>query len=127
MARYSESTGSYAVLFQYHYGIYTAGSTVSLFGMWAHKLAVAWLAWELTKSSFWVGAVAFAELLPALIVTPYAGVIADRHDRRLISIVSQVLGMGQAVLLAWLTLSGRLTQAVDIFWLIGLSAFLGVV
>jgi MFS family permease len=127
MAEHNESTGRYAVLLQYHYGVYTAGSTISLFGMWAHKLAIAWLAWELTQSSFWVGAVAFSELVPALIVTPYAGVISDRYDRRLITIISQVLGMAQALLLGWLTLSGRLTQADDIWWLVGLSAFLGVV
>ena len=127
MAKYSDSTGRYAVLLQYHYGLYTAGSTVSLFGMWAHKLAVAWLAWELTNSSFWVGAVAFSELIPALILTPYAGVMADRYDRRLITIISQVFGMLQALLLGWLMLTGRLTQAVDVWWLIGLSGFLGVV
>ena len=62
MAKYSDSTGRYAVLLQYHYGVYTAGSTISLFGMWAHKLAVAWLAWELTKSSFWVAVVADQQL-----------------------------------------------------------------
>ena len=127
MAKYSDSTGRYAVLFQFHYGMYTAGSTISLFGMWAHKLAMAWLAWELTSSSFWVGAVAFSELMPALILTPYAGVIADRYDRRLITIISQVFGMVQALLLGWLVLSGRLTEAGDVWWLVGLSAFLGVV
>ncbi|MDC0033517.1 MFS transporter [Alphaproteobacteria bacterium] len=127
MAKYSDSTGRYAVLLQYHYGLYTAGSTVSLFGMWAHKLAVAWLAWELTQSSFWVAAVAFSELVPTLVVTPYAGVIADRHDRRLITLVSQLCGMGQALLLGWLMLTGRLTEAVDVWWLIGLSGFLGVI
>lgn len=127
MAKYSDSTGRYAVLFQYHYGLYTAGSTVSLFGMWAHKLAIAWLAWELTGSSFWVGAVAFAELIPSLILTPYAGVIADRYDRRLITLISQLLGMAQALLLGWLTLTGRLTEAADAWWLVALSAFLGIV
>ncbi len=71
MAKYSESTGRYAVLLQYHYGVYTAGSTISLFGMWAHKLAMGWLAWELTQSSFWVGAVVFSELVPSLFLTPY--------------------------------------------------------
>ena len=127
MAKYSDSNGRYAVLLQYHYGVYTAGSTISLFGMWAHKLAVAWLAWELTRSSFWVGVVAFSELVPAIIFTPYAGVIADRYDRRLISIISQIFGMLQALVLSWLMLTGRLTEANDVWWLVWLSAFLGVV
>ena len=127
MAMYSESDGRYAVLLQYHYGVYTAGSTVSLFGMWAHKLAVAWLAWELTRSSLWVGAVAFSELVPSLILAPYAGVIADRYDRRLITIISQLFGMLQAVLLGWLMLTGRLSEAADVWWLVAMSGFLGVV
>jgi MFS family permease len=127
MAKYSDSTGRYAVLLQYHYGVYTAGSTISLFGMWAHKLAIAWLAWELTQSSLWVAAVAFSELVPSLILTPYAGVVADRYDRRLITIISQVFGMAQALLLGWLTLTGRMSEAADVWWLAGLSAFLGVV
>jgi MFS family permease len=127
MAKYSESSGTYAVLFQYHYGFYTLGSTISLFGMWAHKLAIAWLAWQLTGSSFWVGAVTFFELVPSIFLAPYAGVIADRYDRRLIAIVSQIFGMLQAFFLGWLMLAGYLTEHVDIWWVVGLSFFLGVV
>lgn len=127
MSKYSESSGTYAVLFQYHYGLYTLGSTISLFGLWAHKLAVAWLAWELTGSSFWVAAVTFFELIPSVFLAPYAGVIADRYDRRMIAMVSQVLGMLQAFFLAWLMLTGRLSGQGDIWWLLWLSFFLGVV
>lgn len=128
MASSSASFGSaFTVLLQRNYGLYSLGSTISLFGMWAHKLAMAWLAWQLTGSSFWVGAVAFAELVPSLLLTPYAGVIADRHDRLRITVVSQTLGMLQAFLLAWLMLSGRLTTYDDIWWLVGLSLFIGIV
>lgn len=127
MPKYSESSGTYAVLFQYHYGWYTLGSTISLFGLWAHKLAVAWLAWELTHSSFWVGAVTFFELVPSIFMAPYAGVLADRYDRRVIALISQIFGMLQAFLLGWLMLTGRLTEHNDIWWLAGLSFFLGIV
>ena len=127
MAPANWSSSAFAVLLQRDYGLYSLGSTISLFGMWAHKLAVAWLAWKLTEDSFWVGAVVFAELFPTLILTPYAGVIADRHDRRIISLVSQIFGMLQAFLLAWLMFNGHLTEATDIWWLIGLSVFLGAV
>ncbi|MBT5047680.1 MAG: MFS transporter [Rhodospirillaceae bacterium] len=127
MAKYSESSGTYAVLFQYHYGWYTLGSTISLFGMWAHKLAIAWLAWQLTGSSFWVGAVTFFELVPSIFMAPYAGVIADRYDRRLIALVSQIFGMLQAFFMGWLMLTGKLTEHADIWWVLWLSFFLGIV
>lgn len=118
--------GIISVLSQWNYGVYTAGSTISLFGMWAHKLAAAWLAWELTHSSFWVGMVAFADLIPTLFLTPFAGVLADRYDRRHLAIISQVMGMAQALVLGWMYLDGQFAAAGDVWWLVGWTLFLGV-
>lgn len=61
--------------------IFFGGSIVSWIGLWVHRIAVMWLAWELTRSSFWVGLVAFCDLAPAVIVSPIAGAVADRVDR----------------------------------------------
>lgn len=123
---FGSSPGVISVLRQWNYGIYTAGSTISLFGLWAHRLAAAWLAWELTHSSFWVGMVVFADLTPTLLLTPFAGVLADRYDRRYMSIISQVMGMFQACVLGWMYLAGKFTESNDIWWLIGWTTFLGV-
>ena len=118
--------GVISVLSQWNYGVYTAGSTISLFGLWAHRLAAAWLAWELTQSSFWVGMVVFADLIPTLFLTPFAGVLADRYDRRHMSIASQLMGMFQACVLGYMYLTGDFTQESDIWWLIGWTTFLGI-
>ncbi len=118
---------AFAVLVQRNYGLYTLGSTVSLLGLWSHKLAAAWLAWDLTDSSFWVGAVAFADLVPTILLTAYAGVIADRYDRRLIALWSQVFGMLQAFVIGWMVLTGKFTEHDDIWWLFGLTFLLGIV
>lgn len=118
--------GIISVLSQWNYGVYTAGSTISLFGLWAHRLAAAWLAWELTHSSFWVGMVVFADLIPTLFLTPFAGVLADRYDRRHLSMISQLMGMFQACILGWMYLSGRFAEANDVWWLIVWTAFLGI-
>ncbi len=99
------------------------GSTISLIGMWVQRIAIGWLTWELTGSATWLGLVAFADLFPTVLLTPFAGVVADRHDRLRITILSQYLAMVQAVLLAALTLTGNIT----IWWLLGLSLFVGVV
>jgi hypothetical protein len=53
-----------------NYAIYMCGNSISLIGFWMQRLAVAWLAWILTESEFWVGAVAFVEIAPLIFVTP---------------------------------------------------------
>ena len=108
MVRTGSRVGILSVLKQRNYAIYTAGGTISLFGLWAHRLAVYWLAWELTNSSFWVGMIAFADLIPTLFLTPFAGVLADTYDRRYLAIFSQTMGMLQAFILGWMYLAGKL-------------------
>ena len=70
--------------------IFFGGSIVSWVGLWIHRIAVMWLAWELTHSSFWVGMVAFCDLAPAVVVSPIAGAIADRVDRIWLTTWTQV-------------------------------------
>src|SRR3546814_1185102 len=72
-----------------NYTIFTAGNSVSLIGLWVQRLAVGWLAWDLTNSGFWLGAVAFADLFPVVIVGPFAGVLADRLNRVHVSLLCQ--------------------------------------
>lgn len=106
-----------------NYGIYTAGSSVSLIGTWMQRVATGWLAWELTHSGTWLGIIAFADLFPTVVIGPFAGAAADRFDRLRVTKISQTLAMGQAILLFVLTVTG----AITIWWLLALSAFLGVV
>ncbi len=102
--------------------VFTAGNALSLIGVWLLRIVVAWLAWELTQSLFWVGAVASADLFPVLIIGPFAGVLADRWNRRRILIVCKVLAACQAVGLAVLVFAGMTFEA-----LFALSLFGGIV
>jgi predicted MFS family arabinose efflux permease len=88
---------------------FTAGNAVSLLGMWGLRIAVGWLAWELTASAFWVGVVAFADLFPTIVVTPFAGAIADRRSRLRIVRVTQAISVGLVSLLALVTATGVVT------------------
>jgi hypothetical protein len=54
-----------AVLRHRNYRIYIAGNALSMIGLWTQRVAVGWLAWELTRSGAWLGAVAFADLCAA--------------------------------------------------------------
>ena len=49
---------------QPNYGIYVAGNSLSLIGSWMQRVAVGWLAWELSGSGAVLGLVAFADLAP---------------------------------------------------------------
>ena len=44
-------------------------------------MAIGWLAWELTKSPFILGVVGFADLIPIVLLNPFAGYFTDRFDR----------------------------------------------
>ena len=60
---------------------------------------------QLTHSTVWVGVGAFATFFPATVVGPLAGALADRHDRRTILLISQVILMASALTLwgIWVT------------------------
>lgn len=106
-----------------NYTIYTAGSAVALVGLWVQRLGVGWLTWELTHSGFWLGAIAFADLFPAVVVTPFAGVLTDRLDRLRLAFLCQALSLAQTLLLFALATAGL----IEIFSLLGLTVFLGAV
>lgn len=91
------------------FAIYTAGSAISLVGMWMQRVAVGWLMWELTHSGTWLGLAAFADLFPTFFVAPFAGAAADRWDRVTVSRVTQSLAMVQALALFALTGTGHIT------------------
>lgn len=64
------------------------------------KTAVNWLVYRLTGSALLLGLVAFASLIPSLILSPYAGSLIDRHNRYKILVITQVISMMQAGALA---------------------------
>lgn len=78
---------------------YFIGQSIALIGGFAHNVAMAWLAFRLTGSVAVLGIVGFASLSPALIVSPFAGLLADRYPRRemLIGMLGFVALLGLAL------------------------------
>jgi MFS family permease len=72
------------------------------------QVTVAWLAYRITRSSVAVGLTLALSQLPILILSPVAGVVNDRFDRRRILIFTQLAGTIQAGLLAALYVSANL-------------------
>lgn len=123
MARFGNLQSITAALKQRNFAWYISGGSIALFGIWAQRLTIGQLTWDLTGSPAWIGFMAFADLFPTVLLTPLAGVVADRVDRRKMSIITQSLGMLQAFALAALTFSGLINK-----WsLLGLTFFIGVV
>ena len=54
------------------------GNFLSTVGRWMYRMSVGWLTWELTESTSWLGIVAFAEIFPTVLLSVFAGAIADR-------------------------------------------------
>ena len=88
--------------------LFYSGSVICWTGSWIQRIATDWLAWELTQSAFWVGVLAFATLIPSIVVSPIAGAIADRVDRVRLVIVSEFIAAAQAGALVALVLTGTI-------------------
>jgi MFS family permease len=91
------------------FGLYIAGNSVSLIGTWMQRIAVGWLAWELSRSGAVLGLVAFCDLFPAVVIGPFGGVLADRMSRKRLIMIAQSLIMAQAIVLFALTAAGLIT------------------
>ena len=107
------------VLSQRDFAIYWSSNGVNTIGRWMYRIAVAWLAWELTKSTVWLGIVAFAESIPLVIFSVVAGAMADRVGYIRITILAQTATAVAAVVFAAMTLLDLMTiELVVVFALL---------
>jgi MFS family permease len=106
-----------------NFQLFFGGQLISLIGTWMDNIAEAWLVYRLTGSSLLLGTVAFAGQIPVFLLAPIGGMVADRWNRRYIVIATQASSMVLAMILALLTLSGR----VRVWEVILLASLMGVV
>jgi MFS family permease len=122
-AETSHGSGAFTALRYPNYRLWFAGQLVSLVGTWMQNTAQAFLVFELTRSSAFLGYVAFAAGMPAWLLMLYGGVVADRVPRRTLLLVTQGSMMLLAFGLASLTLFGqvRATHVVVFAFLLGVA------
>jgi MFS family permease len=113
----------FGALVHRNFRLFLFGQTISLTGTWMQSVAQGWLVLLLTNSPFYVGLVSAIGSLGVLLFTLYAGVIADRTDKRRVVVITQTLQMLQAFALAALVWSGEVTVGN----ILVLAGFLGVV
>ena len=90
---------------------------VSVVGTWMQTVSQAWLVLQLTDSPFKLGLLGTLQFGPILLLSPIAGVIADRWSRRRLLVAAQAALAGQAWILALLVATGRAR-----YWQIALLA-----
>jgi len=83
-----------------NFRLFWVGQLVSLIGTWMQSVAQGWLMHRLTGSAFMLGLLGFAQFLPVMFLTLWAGVVADRMDKRRLILITQVCMLGQTLALA---------------------------
>nr|WP_314167097.1 MFS transporter [uncultured Campylobacter sp.] len=73
-----------------NFRIYWIGMNLSLIGSWMQSIALPWLVLSITADAFKVSLVAAAQFLPALLFTPFSGVLLDKFDRKKILLLAQI-------------------------------------
>jgi len=87
------------------------------------RVATSWLVYRLTDSAFLLGVVGFLGQIPALFLSPLAGVWVDRWDRHRAMVITQAMAMVQSLALAVLTL----THTINMPWILVLTFLQGVI
>lgn len=113
----------FASLANPNYRKYCAGQAISLVGTWMQTVAQSWLVLQLSGSGTDLGLVVALQTLPVLLLGPYAGVVADRVDKRKLMIALQAMMGVLALLLGVLVLSHTVTlwQVYVLAVLLGLN------
>lgn len=84
---------------------------------------MSWLVYRLTNSEILLGVVAFCSQVPAFLMSPIAGIVADKHDKRKLLMITQGLGAVEAFILAFLVL----TKLIQPWHIVITSIFIGIV
>ncbi len=104
-----------------NYRLFFFGQGVSLVGTWMQRMALGVLVFSLTGREFDLGIVGFSSQILTFVIAPFAGVFADRLDRRRVLLAAQTAAMLQAATLAVLTLTGH----VQVWHIVVLALLLG--
>lgn len=98
---------TFASLRHRNFRLFFAGQFVSQVGNWLTLVAQTLLVLDLTGSGVAVGALAASQFGPMLVLGPWAGLVADRSDKRRLLIVVQSVAMAQSFALAALAWTGE--------------------
>jgi len=113
---------TFAAMRHRNFRLYVSGQLISGIGTWMQIIAQGWLVYDLSKSELALGIVGFASALPALLITPWGGVVVDNVPLRKLMVITQTGSMLLAFILSILALTGT----VEVWHVITLAVVLGI-
>lgn len=105
-----------------NFRLFFIGQGISLVGTWMQNVGEGWLILTLTNSPFYVGLTAALSSIGVLLFSLYAGVIADRTDKRRFIIFMQLAFMLEAFTVSILVWTG----VVAVWQVLLLATLLGI-
>ncbi|HXP80230.1 MAG TPA: MFS transporter [Verrucomicrobiae bacterium] len=117
------AAGTFRALKHRNFQLFFSGQIISLVGTWMQTVAQAWLIYRKTGSGELLGLLGFVGQFPIFLLSPLAGLAADRWPRQRVVIATQTSSMLLAFILAALTMTGRIT----VWEIIALATLLGIV
>ena len=110
---------TFAALKHYNYRLWFFGQMVSMMGTWMQSTAQGYLVYQITKSTAYLGLVAFVGGLATWIFTLFGGWVADRIPRRTLMVITQTSMLVLALILGGLAFANVVKP-----WHIVILAFL---
>lgn len=107
-----------------NFRLFFTGQGISLVGTWMQNVGEGWLILTLTNSPFYVGLTAALSSIGVLLFSLYAGVVADRVDKRRVIIFMQLAFMLEAFTVSILVWTGVVTvwQVLLLATLLGIAS-----
>jgi MFS family permease len=120
------AAGMFRALRNRNFQLFFSGQIISLVGTWMQTVAEAWLVYRLTGSGALLGVLGFVSQIPIFLLSPLAGLVADRWPRQRVVIATQASSMLLAFTLAALVLSHQIRKE-NVWEIVVLATLLGTV
>lgn len=119
----TRGSGFRAVLAVPDYRWLMTGLSLSSIGSWAYNVALYVYVFEVTQSAGWAAATTLGRFVPSLLLSSYAGVVAERVERRRLLILLDLASTSIMVVLGLATAAGA--PALVAIVLAGLTSIIG--
>ncbi len=115
--------GIFSSLRSRNYRLYFIGQCISVTGSWMQSIAMSWLIYRLSGSVVLLATINVITQLPSFFISPFAGVLLDRINRKRMLIITQCCFMLEAATLAVLMFTG----SIQVWHILLLGLFVGVI
>lgn len=106
-----------------NYRILFRANALSNTGTWVQRIAQSWLILQLTHNGTYLGIVSALQIAPFLLISLHGGALADRLNKRLVLVVTNIAGSLTALTLGLLIV----THHIQLWHVLVLAFVLGVI